>query len=435
MFSKTVIFITTLLASTVLFANTTDLSVIDESISKHPDVVEKANEITLKTLSIERIEAENGLQINLSTQSKLPILFNVDDSRLSEVDDTYINGVVRLEKNLYDFGAFNHKISAEKNRKKALELEHQQVYEKTLQKLLTTLNDIARLQVLLKNYKQTISSASDTLEQIKLRFSSGIGTVMDVRQAQLQILELETEVEAIQRELKLKQTTMRDEFEIGIEQIDSLHAIVENFVTNLKLDEQDVSKVLTNTELSYHRSMRLITLEKLALLNQMDSLEASDKPQLVGNLQGVLYDVITGYEGYEIYGSVNISLPLYDSGLSKTKKRSLTHQIKVQNDLMLALKQNKTLDLQKLKKQYAQIQNEKNSADKKAINVSERLEQIKQRLAVVDDGLLSKLQTQLQLANAQRIILAHPYHQSSMNINYWALSERLLEKLDLNPSR
>jgi len=435
MFIKTTIFTATLLASTVLFAGTIELSLIDSSVSKHPDVVEKANEIALKALSIDQILAEEGLHINLSTQSKLPILFNVDDSRLSEVDDTYINSVVTLQKNLYDFGVFDHKMNAEKNRKKALELEYLQIFETTLQKLLNTVNDVARLQALRHNYKQTISTASSTVEQIKLRFTSGIGTIMEVRRAQLQVLDLETEMETVQRQLTLKRLTLRDEFGIVVNQLNSLQAIIQNFVATLELEQQDISDVLVNTELSYQRSVRLITLEKLALFNQIDALEASGLPQLVGTLTGVVYDVITGYEGYEIYGSVNVSLPLYDSGLSASKKRSLSHQIKMQDDLMLALRQNKSLALQKLTKQYRERQSEKNSADKKETNLSERLAQIKQRLAVVDDGLLTKLQTQLQLAQTERILLVHPYHLNSLNINYWTLSEQLLEKMNLNPAR
>jgi hypothetical protein len=107
----------------------------------------------------------------------------------------------------------------------------------------------------------------------------------------------------------------------------------------------------------------------------------------------------------------------------------------MQDDLMLALRQNKSLALQKLTKQYRERQSEKNSADKKETNLSERLAQIKQRLAVVDDGLLTKLQTQLQLAQTERVLLVHPYHLNSLNINYWTLSEQLLEKMNLNPAR
>jgi len=61
------------------------------------------------------------------------------------------------------------------------------------------------------------------------------------------------------------------------------------------------------------------------------------------------------------------------------------------------------------------------------------LSQIEQRLAVVDEGLLTKLQTKLQLAKSNRILLAYPYYVSAMNIDYWALNERLLEKMDFQP--
>jgi hypothetical protein len=53
-------------------------------------------------------------------------------------------------------------------------------------------------------------------------------------------------------------------------------------------------------------------------------------------------------------------------------------------------------------------------------------------MAVVDEGLLTKLQTQLQLAKIKRDLLAYPYSMQSLNIDYWALSERLIEKAQIN---
>jgi len=148
MINKTLILISIVVISTFSFANATDLSLVTSSVSNHPNVVEKANEVKLKGMDVEQIIAENGLKVNLSTRSKLPLLYNVDDNdnvtRASSLDKTYFDGVITFEKNLYDFGVVENKINAERLREKGLNLEYLEVFEKTLQKLLNTVNDVSR---------------------------------------------------------------------------------------------------------------------------------------------------------------------------------------------------------------------------------------------------------------------------------------------------
>jgi outer membrane protein TolC len=427
------IFTTVFFTSTILLANTTELSLISNSVSKHPNVVEKANEITLKGISLEQILAEDGLQISISTKSKLPISYRLNDNktRADDLDRSFLDGIVSAQKTLYDFGVIDYKVNAEKSRKKALELEYVQVYETTLQKLLGTANDVVRLNILLINLKQNISTAKSSIEEIKLRFTSGVGTVMDVRQAQLLLLDIETEAETLQRELNAKLSILKAEFGVPANQLHSINTLINDFNNLLISTHQNVALVI-NSDINYQRSQQIIDLEKSALSNQIKSLKSENMPQLSASLTVIAYDVTRGLDEYELYGGINLSMPLYDSGLSDTKKRSLTYRLKVQDDMILALNQDKSLALNKLSKEYQSLQIEKNSMQKKEENLSEKLSQITQRMSVVDEALLTKLQVQLQLAQAKRILLAYPIRLKLININYWTLNEQLLEKMNLN---
>ena len=100
-----------------------------------------------------------------------------------------------------------------------------------------------------------------------------------------------------------------------------------------------------------------------------------------------------------------------------------------------ALNQDKSLALNKLIKNYQDLQIEYNNAQQKHVNLSEKLAQLIQRMAVVDESLLTKLQTQIELAKTKRNLLTYPYYMHSFNINYWALNERLMEKINISPSR
>ena len=111
LFSTIVLIVTNTIANT----NTVELSLISSSVSKHPEVVEKANEITLKGISMDQILAEDGLQISISTKSKLPISYRLNDNktRADDLDRTFLDGIISAQKTLYDFGKTDYSVSSE----------------------------------------------------------------------------------------------------------------------------------------------------------------------------------------------------------------------------------------------------------------------------------------------------------------------------------
>ncbi len=399
--------------------------------------MEKANEITLKGINIEQILAENGFKVSLSTKSKISIKDNVETNSVNQSEDLdreFLDGVITLNQNLYDFGVVSNKVDAEKSRKKALELEYYQAFEITLQKLLNTANSVARVNAVLSKLKKDIIDVKNAIDEIKLRFTSGIGTVMDVRQAQLSLLDLETEIQTLRRDRDTNLVILRDEFSLSQSDLKLINSAINQFNNKLTANKQDVALVI-NQLINYQRSVDIINLEKSALNSQIKSLKSENMPQLSASVTGIAYDVTRGLDEYELYGGINLAMPLFDSGLSKVKQRGLTYRIKVQNDMMNALNQDKSLALNKLIKKYKNLQIEKNNAVQKQANLTEKLSQIIQRMAVVDEGLLTKLQTQLQLAKIKRDLLAYPYHIKSINNDYWSLNEQLIEKIGIHPTK
>jgi len=426
---KKTILLSALLLTSLAYAKITDYTLLTTSVAAHSDVVEKSNAIILKGINVDRILAEDGVKINFSTDSKLPITFTgLNGSKLDDALDTYVNGVITVQKNIFDSGVVDYKVKAEKDRKKALTLEYKSTYEQVTQELLNTVNNIKRLNVLVNDLYQTIGVAKKSIKDIKLRFTSGVGTVMDVRQAQLLLLDLEAEYQSLKRERKINLIMLSDEFGIAEDQIDKIQSQVTSLVGVLYKQQQVIENVINNA-ITYQRSTQIINLEKSALNNEIKSLRAQDWPQLRASITSVVYDIQNGFDEHEVYGGVDLTLPLFDSGLSNVKKRSISYKIKIQGDLMLALKSEKSKDFNELVKRYQKLQVERSNSSKKEKNLAEKLEQIKLRLAVVEDGLLSKLQTQLQLASVRRILTSYPYSLNTMNIDYWSLNEQLLEKI------
>ena len=438
MLNKTLILTSIVVISTFSFANATDLSLVTSSVSNHPNVVEKANEVKLKGMDVEQIIAENGLKVNLSTRSKLPLLYNVDDSdnvtRASSLDKTYFDGVITFEKNLYDFGVVENKINAERLREKGLNLEYLEVFEKTLQKLLNTVNDVSRTNAVFDHLESHIVLVNESIDKIKLRFSSGIGTLMEVRQAQLLLLDLETQAQNLYKERYSSLTILREEFDISSADLSSIEMVITQFIDGLELIDQNLSSVIYKA-IEYNRSKEIINAEKYALESSLDGLQSEIMPQINMSATAIIYDVAHGLSEYELYGGVTLTMPLFDSGLSNAKKSNMLHKLKIQNDVIDALNQNKSLALNKLIKNYQDLQIEFDNMQQKQVNLTEKLSQLEQRMKVVDEGLLTKLQTQIDLSKTKRNLLVYPFYMNSLTINFWALNEKLIEKINIKPYR
>ena len=426
---------TALMLISKAFASMAELALVSISVSNHPKVVEKANEITLKGISVDQILAEDGLKINLSTKSKISIKDNIATGSINQSDDLdreFLDGVITFNKNLYDFGVVAFKTDAEVLRKEALKLEYYQSFSTILSKLLNTVNDVTRIEKSLLGLREDISIANKSIDEIKLRFTSGIGTIMDVRQAQLSLLDLQTESQTLEKEKTAKATILRNEFNLQGNDFNAVSQIILQFNQQLNDNQQSI-KFVIDQSIQYQRSTQIINYEKSALRSQIKSLKSENMPQLSASITGVVYDLTRDASEYEVYGGVNLTMPLFDSDLSQVKQRGLTYRVKVQNDIMRALDQDKLLALNKLTKKYQSLQIEKLSTRKKVVNLTEKLSQIMQRSAVADEGLLTKFQTQLQLGKAQRDLLSYPYFEQSMSIDYWTLNEQLMEKINIRP--
>ena len=424
----------TVLLSALSASVNADLSLISNSVSTHPKVVEKANEITLKSIDIERIVAEDGVKLNFSTKSKLPISHQLDanKSRADDLDREFVDGVITLNKNLYDFGVVDYSIDAEKSKQQAIKLEYFEVFESTLQRLLKTANNIARVNRSISLVDQSIANTKQTIDEIKLRFTSGVGTIMDVRQAQLILLDLETQKQTLKHELENNLTIAKNEYGLSQVDVSKVNITTDNFINDLKANNENLAKVI-NKVLNYDRSKKIISFEKGSLRGKINSLKAQNKPQLNATITGMSYDMTRGLDEYEVYGGINLSMPLYDSGLDNVKQRSFEYQIKVQDDILAVLEQDKLLAFNKLKKDFENLQIEKNSAQQRQLNLAEKLEQIKQKMAVVDQGLLTQLQTQVQLDKASATVNSYPFYLKALTLDYWSLNERLMEKLNIHP--
>ena len=402
------------------------------SVNQHPDVVKKFNAVEEKALTIEQIVADDSLNVQLSNRSRMPwssnVTINSPDNRYTDTGKTTHDLVLTADKTLLDFGLMDNKVAAEESNKLSIKLDYLNTFELTLKKLINNSISMTRSKQSIKQIEQSIYHAKSSIDQIKKRFRLGAGTISQVRQAQLLLLELETSLATLTREYENSRQILKQEFTIDERQAKIIANRAINFHNSIKGSQYDIEQIDALYIIKYQRSSEMINHQKNAIRSQIKAVDSGNYPQLGITLTAVGFDWNHKIEEYELYGALNLSMPLYDGGSSSNKKRGLEFQIKMLLDREVALESSKNTELNELIDRITRFNIEYKLSNLRFTNLSEKLKQIKMRMSGSEEILIEKLQTTLSLAKEKIKIREYDYYLASMNINFLSLSEQLAQR-------
>jgi len=405
---------------------------IFRSVNQHPEVVKKFNAIEQKAIEIGQIVADDSLKINLSNRSKMPWKTNTKDSvvsgRFSDVTEEQHDLVLTLDKTLLDFGLVDNKVDAEEANKLSIKLDYLNTFEIVLKKLINTSIALARSKQSSKYIERTIRDTNDAINDIKHRFQLGTGTISQVRQAQLLLLELETSLATLAREYENSRQILKKEFKIDQQQAKIIADRAIKFHKNLKGSQYDIELINALYVIKYQRSSDMLNHQKSAIRSQIEAVDSSTYPKLGITLTTVGFDWNHKIEEYEMYGALNLSMPLYDGGSSSNKKRGLEFQIKMLLDREIALKNSKDTELNDLINRVAKFDIEYKLSKLRLLNITEKLGQIKQRMQASEEVSIEKLQTTLSLEKEKLKISEYSYYLAGINVDFLALEEILTKR-------
>jgi outer membrane protein TolC len=401
------------------------------SVNQHPDVVRKFNAIEEKALAIGQILADDSLKINLSNRSKMPWKTNTKDSevtgRYSDVTESKHDLILTADKTLLDFGLVDNNVAAEESSKLAIKLDYLNTFELTLKKLINNAISLTRSRQSIKLIEQSIYHAESAIVQIKQRFELGTGTISQVRQAQLLLLELETSLSNLIREFENSRQILKQEFKIDSNQAKIIAKRAIDFHQSIKGSQYDIEKIDGLYVIKFQRSSEMLNHQKNAIRSQIKAVDSGNYPRLGIALTAVGYDWNHKIKEYELYGALNLSMPLYDGGTSSNKKRGLEFQIKMLLDREAALDSSKNTELNDLIDRTTKFNIEYKLSQLKYTNLEEKLQRIKQRMSASEEVLSEKLQTTLSLAKENIKITEYDYYLASMNIDFLSLAEILAQ--------
>jgi len=393
------------------------------AIKLHPNLLVEKNNSELQYWKTLELEAEQGFDINISTQGHAPIVEHYDDdfTRVTS-SDPYLDLVINASRTLYDFGQSDSLINAERERHLKSKMNYVQVFEKQTHSLFSTLLTHSRNVRTIKELAYGKQQIVKIGQQMAMRFEAGIGTIGDIRRSQLKILTIESQLTMLDNKQRELEFTLLNDYQIQPHQISNLLPIVDTIAG--KDVTLDVS-LLRSTILSEH--------ERQSIRYQMANISAQAWPQIKSEISATLYDVTRSSSNYQLAGQIRITMPAYDSGYRDAKNASLTHSLLSEDDSFNQLLQIKKNEYQSNLRQKSDLDSTLIELKERQDNLQKQLRSARMALGVTGSDLGGLSAIYQEISNTELSLINSDIDLQQLHLNQLLLTEQLLPVLDVLP--
>ena len=363
-----------------------------------PEVIEAKENLALSDNEINRIASQKKPKINFSTSGNYPFSTNIapQNNRISNIDETYIDGKISLDTQIYDFGTQNYLIEAEQLKKNAqvinLKILEQEIYFD----LIKTGFEILALSDKIDLLKKHTIKHNEDRAVAKERFIKGTGTNLEVKEAELAALNLESEYSKLNSNLAEREKYFETQFGEDFENYSK------NFLNLKKLNP----KAVISYEMLETLNIKKLKYELQSLQAEVLSIEKSRLPVVSSSLSLNMYNIDNGVgNDYSVTGGINMSVPLYDSGTSKANEKAILIKTKIIRSQIVKQKKkwekdwnNNTSQILQLRKEIVLLSQKK----KETLNKSEQLASLSKAL---QSNFIEVMKTKVDLRLIEREIM------------------------------
>lgn len=418
------------------YAQQTPLDLMLDSVQKHAQLKEKNHLIKSKQLMIKKIQADNGIKINFSTNSNAPIKsnINVNSARINPPARGYIDGVFTATTSLYDFGKVEASVNAEKQQEQLAKLNYEQAFESVLYRLADLVLNYQKMDLTEQSLSESKLKASKAIELLELQYKSGVGTISEVREIQISRLDIETSRYGLNLKKQGILKALKQEFGINKQQISVLYKFLSKVNASIGQSSRSLLSELKTGEdikVSIPRSEKMTATIIKAINYQIDSIKAADKPQISAQLSAIAYDLTNQTNEYNIFAGISIDLPLFDSGSSSVKIESAAHDIQIEKDKLKNVYVERQFKLDELTTKTRGLKINYRTLKEKHKQLAEKLSHAKLRLKQLDGSVVTQIKVQLQLDEVTRGINNYTQAIMQANLDYLQTNENLLNAVGI----
>ena len=360
-----------------------------------PEVIEAKENLALSENEINLIASQTKPKINFSTSGNYPFSTNIapQNNRISNIDETYIDGKISLDTQIYDFGTQNYLIEAEKLKKSAQVISMKILEQEIYFDLIKTGFQILALSNKIDLLKKHIIKHNEDRAVAKERFIKGTGTNLEVKEAELAALNLESEYSKTNSNLEQRQKYFETQFGEEFENY------FKNFLNLKKLN----SKSVISYEMFETLNIKKLKYELKSLQAEALSIEKSRLPVVSSSLSLNMYNMDNGVgNDYSITGGINMSVPLYDSGSSEANEKAILIKTKIIRSQIVKQKKKWKKDWNNNTSQILQLRKEILLLLQKQKETSNKSKQLASLSKALKSNFIEVMKTKVELRVIER---------------------------------
>lgn len=306
-----------------------------------------------------------------------------------EYDGKGANLSLNLRQKIYDWGKTRAAINRAALQREAVGLEGRQILEQQIAYFFQVAFDYTRNGYILAELEETVRAISDDITTLKKRFEAGAGRIAEVRAGQIIELDVQSKMQTLRNQRAIAAETLKNSFEVD-------GAFAEQAIAVFQARRPAFPDLITTEETL---DWRVLDARSRAEGHEIRRLRASRLPEFTGVLSGQAWDITdkkrcgdvlpsthpdasnlngayrryANCHTYEVSGRVEMSLPLYDGGLTETQKNRASARRNALAAEMAALDRSYRAQSQRLNDSLADLTLQIDQQEKKLVELRAQL--------------------------------------------------------------
>lgn len=408
-------------------AETWVLGPLVEAVTRHPVVVTQQNTWRRARVRIGEVSVAGAPTLGFRTQGKFPIVAEADEAstRVSDIDREYMDGVFTLSQSLFDAGQVEHATDAERARADAEALRYRAVFESQLATLVSDALSVSEAAERIEIIDAQLVALDWGIEATKRRFQGGLGTLEEIRTLELVRLDVVRDREEALLSAELAERRIAQAYQVNRDALSpAVSAIVERLSTQdlqgLSIDDSAVAEIYR--------------LQAMAIEAETRSIEAERWPQVDASVVGVAYDLFgRGGEEYEVYGGLNVNLPLFDGGSIASRLDGLAVDASISQSEFVEEAERMRDRFAAAEARLTQLAESQTRTDRRLVELEQQMDALRQQLTTVKSTVVDLALAESQWFEALREASGYQWEMRGLRVSLADASDTLLSALGITP--
>jgi len=292
-----------------------------EAVDQHVSVAKMRADASAASSRVRSVEISGSPTLEFTSAGRFPIDSELGSarSRVSESDETFLDGIFTVRIPLFDFGKRDASRASEDFRFKAISEKIYGLRQRLAAELLGSAAEYLQYESEKALILKVVELIQEGIRVERRRYEGGTGSLTDLRSLEIRLVEIESELARKKFQATMLIDRVEQDFSISLPEFADVSS---TFIEALEVP-REIFKPSASSDLAS------LVNQRMALVSSRLKAERQNLPEVNGLVTTTFYDMDVAFgEQYEIVGGLQASMPLFDGGAKDNEVEILDAQIR-----------------------------------------------------------------------------------------------------------